>query len=169
MAAAQAQVRVERAARRPQLSAAAGVDYANPNRRILPPEARWQESWDLSVSVGWTVFDGGRAAAAADRAAARAEAVRHQLEDVDGRIRLQVTQSRLDLAAARQAVEVAERNVTAARENLRVATERHHEGVIPSSERLDAEVALLRASLDRAEALAQLRVAAAALDRAVGR
>jgi hypothetical protein len=41
--------------------------------------------------------------------------------------------------------------------------------VSPSSELLDAEVGLLRAGLDRAEALARLRLAVADLDRAVGR
>jgi hypothetical protein len=41
--------------------------------------------------------------------------------------------------------------------------------VILSSELLDAEVALLRAGLDRTEALASTRLSAAALDRAVGR
>ena len=58
---------------------------------------------------------------------------------------------------------------TAARENLRVASERHRAGVIPFSERLDAEIALLRASLDHTHSLAQLRVAEAALLHAVGK
>jgi outer membrane protein TolC len=80
-----------------------------------------------------------------------------------------VTQRRLDLDAARRAVDVAARNLEAARENSRVASERHKAGVIPSSERLDAEVLALQAALDHTEALAQLRLARAALDRAVGR
>jgi outer membrane protein TolC len=50
-----------------------------------------------------------------------------------------------------------------------VATDRYREGVIPSSDLLDAEVAEERAALARAEALAALRLAAAGLDRAVGR
>jgi outer membrane protein TolC len=50
-----------------------------------------------------------------------------------------------------------------------VASERHQAGVIASSERLDAEVLLLRAALDQTEALAELRIARAALLRAQGR
>jgi outer membrane protein TolC len=148
---------------------AAGFDYANPNRRILPPEAAWNDSWDVSVNVTWTPFDGGRARAAADRASARAEAVRRQLDDLDRRVRLQVTQRHLDLGAARRAVEVAARSVASATENARVAGERHRAGVAPSSDRLDAEVGRLRAELDHKDALAQQHLAAAALDRAVGR
>ncbi len=167
--AAQAAVRIEKAARLPQVSAAAGIDYANPNPRILPPVDRWHETWDVGLSVGWTVFDGGRAGAAVGRAAARAEALQHQLEDLDAHVRLQVTDRRSRLQTDRIALEVAQRNVTAARENARVATERHRAGLIPSSERLDAEVALMRAEVDQAEALAALRIGQAALDRALGR
>jgi outer membrane protein len=167
--AAEARARVEKAARLPQAGVAAGFDYANPNRRILPPEAAWNDSWDVSVNVTWTPFDGGRARAAADRASARAEAVRRQLDDLDRRVRLQVTQRHLDLGAARRAVEVAARSVASATENARVAGERHRAGVAPSSDRLDAEVGRLRAELDHKDALAQQHLAAAALDRAVGR
>jgi outer membrane protein TolC len=146
-----------------------GFDYANPNRRILPPSAEWQDSWDVTLGLSWSLFDGGRTGAAARSALARADALRRQAEDLDRRIRLQVTARQLELDAARRAVDVAARNVEAARENGRVAAERHQAGVIPSSERLDAEVLLLRAALDHTEAMAQLRTAQAALERAVGR
>ncbi len=167
--AAEARVRAERAARLPQLTASAGYDYANPNRRILPPEARFQGSWDLSLSASWTVFDGGRTSAAVARARARLEAARSQLVEVDRRVRLQVTQRALDLQAARAAVTVAERGLEAAHENQRVASERYRAGVLSSAELLDAEVGLLRASLDRTDAHAQARLAEAALERALGR
>jgi outer membrane protein TolC len=169
IAAAQARLEAERAARRPQVTLGAGFDYANPNRRILPPAAEWQDSWDVGLSLSWSLFDGGRAAAAARRAAARADALRRRAEDLDRVIRLEVTARALEVEAARRAVAVAARNVEAARENSRVAAERHQAGVIPSAERLDAEVLLLRAGLDHTEALAQLRTARAALDRALGR
>ncbi|HVR70107.1 MAG TPA: TolC family protein, partial [Vicinamibacteria bacterium] len=169
IAAAEARVEAERAARRPQVSLGGGFDYANPNRRILPPSAEWQDSWDVSLSLSWSLFDGGRAAAAARRAAARTDALRRQADDLDRRIRLEVTARRLEVATASRAVEVAARNLEAARENSRVASERHQAGVIPSSERLDAGVLLLRAGLDHTEALAGLRTARAALDRARGR
>jgi outer membrane protein TolC len=169
VAAGESRVKAERATRLPQLSLSGGYDYANPNRRILPPTAEWKDSWDLTLGLSWSVFDGGRRSAAIERASARTDALRQQAEDLDRRIRLQVTQRRLDLAAARQAVDVAARNLEAARENARVASERHQAGVIPSSERLDAEVLQLQAALDHTDALAQLRTARAALDRAIGR
>jgi outer membrane protein TolC len=148
---------------------AAGYDYAKPNRKILPPLAEWNDTWDLSLTVAWNVFDGGRASAGTARARARAEAARYQLDDLERRIRLQVVGALLDLDTAEAAVAVAERGLAAARENLRVAADRHREGLIPSSERLDAELALQRASLDRTETLARVRLAEAGLARALGK
>src|SRR6185295_11746374 len=72
--AAEARVRAERGGRLPQVSVSGGFDYANPNRRILPPEARFDDSWDLNLSVTWNVFDAGRSAAAVARAQARLDA-----------------------------------------------------------------------------------------------
>jgi outer membrane protein TolC len=169
VAAAEARIAAERGARLPQVGVAAGYDYSNPNRRILPPVAEWKTSWDVSVSVSLNLFDGGRVAAAEARATARAEAARHQLEDLDRRIRLQVTQRLLELSAAEAAAVVAERALEAAAESRRVASDRHRAGVIASSALLDAEVALLRAGLERTDALAQVRLARASLDRAAGR
>jgi outer membrane protein TolC len=115
------------------------------------------------------VFDWGRTRAARHRAEAQTESLRQRLEDLDRRIRLDVTSRVLEVRSAQAAIPVAERSVESARENLRVASDRYREGLIPSSERLDAEIALQRAELDRAETLARLRLALASLDRAVGR
>ncbi len=168
-AAAQAAVKVARSAALPQASLSAGYDYARPNGRILPPVEEWKGSWNVGVSLSITAFDGGRTSAAAAQARAQAEAVRRQLEDLERRIRLEVTSRVLDLGTSRATVEVAARNLEAAEENLRVSRDRYHEGLIASFELLDAETALLHAGLDRTSAATQLRLAQASLRRAVGR
>ncbi|MBV8201530.1 MAG: TolC family protein [Acidobacteria bacterium] len=169
IAAGRASAESARAALRPQANLSAGYDYANPNPRILPLEARWKGSWSVGAIVSLSLFDGGRTAAAAAQIDAQADAQGHRLEDLERRIRLEVTQRLLELNNARQAAAVADRNLDSARENVRVARDRYHEGVIPSSELLDAETALLRAALDRTSALTQVRLALANLERAVGR
>ncbi len=168
-AAASALARVERGARLPQLSLSGGYSYANPNREIVPPTAVWKDTWDVGFGVSWNVFDGGRRSAGERRAQAQADAAREQLRELDRAIRLEVTQRVLELRTAKARLAVAERGLASAAESLRVAGDRYREGVIPSSERLDAELAQERAWLARTEALAGLRLASAGLDRAVGR
>ena len=167
--AAESRVRVERAARLPQASLGGGLDVANPNRRYFPPEEAWHRSWDVSVNLSMNLFDGGRVAAASARASDELTVARLQLTDLDRRIRLEVTSRFVDLRTARDAVEVAVKSLESAAESRRVSFERFRAGVSPSSELLDSENALLRAGLEKTDALANLRIASAALARAVGR
>lgn len=169
LGAAEARARVARADRLPQASLSAGYSYANPNRRILPWSEEWEETWDATVGLSFRVFDGGRTSAAVEQSSAQAEAARLNLEDLDRRIEFEVTRRLLDLRTASAAVDVAETSLGSARENRRVASDRYRAGLIPSSELLDSEVALLRTGLERTEALARQRLALAALHRALGR
>jgi outer membrane protein TolC len=169
LAAAEARVRGQKGARLPEVSASGGFDYANPNRLILPPTAGWKDTWDAAVTVNWTLFDSGRTGGAIARAQAQADAARAQLTDLERRIRLEVTQRAEERRTAGARVDLSLRALDSARENARVAGERYRAGVIPSSELLDAEVAQLRAGLERNAAQAALRLADAALLRATGR
>jgi outer membrane protein TolC len=168
-AAAEAIAGAERGTRLPQVALTGGYRFENPNRDIVPPTPDWKDTWDVGVGLSWSVFDGGRRSANEARARAQAGAVREQLRELDRTIRLEVTERVLELRTAFARLAVAERSVESAAESRRVAADRYREGVIPSSELLDAEVAHERASLARTEALAVLRLAAAGLDRAVGR
>jgi outer membrane protein TolC len=167
--AAEASVRVAQAVSRPQLGVTGGILYANPNRNFVPPDEQWRWSWDVGVQVSMQVFDGGRTSASVARSRANVEALRRRLDDLERRIRLEVTRAHLEMRAAHVATRVAEGAVASGQESQRVSADRYREGVIPSSELLDANIALLDAGLERTQALADARLAAAELDRAVGR
>ena len=167
--AALAAVRVARAPALPQVGLSAGYDYARPNNRILPLVDEWKDSWSVGVNVSLTAFDGGRTKAATAQASAQAEALRHQAEDLERRVRVEVKSRLLDLATAAAALAVADRALEAAQEGERVERDRYHEGVSASSDLLDAETRGLRAAVDRTSATASLSLARARLDRAVGR
>ena len=169
VAAADAAAEAERGARLPQLALSGGYSYANPNRDIVPPTADWKDTWDVGVGLSWSVFDGGKRSASEARARAQADAVRERLRELDRSIRLEITERVLELRTAQARLAVSERSVVSAAESRRVAADRYREGVIPSSELLDAELAQERAELTRTQAHAALRLAAAGLDRAVGR
>jgi outer membrane protein TolC len=169
LTAAEASVRAADAASLPQASLAGRFDYANPNQRIFPLAGIWRETWSVGVGVSWTVFDGGRVSAATARAQAQAEAAQSELQDLEARVRLEVTARAQAVRTARASRQVAARSVEAARENVKVSRDRYQAGVSPSSDLLDAETRLLRAGLDETLATAQLEVARAQLDRAVGR
>jgi outer membrane protein len=157
------------AARLPTIAIAGGVDLARPNPRIFPRADRWDDSWDASVNVRWSLWDGGRTAADVAQATGAIDVARHRLAEFDSVLAVEVRQRALDLESGRAAVAAAADAVRAATEARRVVAERYQAGVIAQIEVLDAEYALLQAELDRARALAGIRLSEARLARAIGR
>lgn len=157
------------AGRKPTIAANGGVDYANPNPRIFPRTGEWRESWDLTVNVNWPLWDGGRSKAEAAQAAATASATRERLADLDSLIALDVRQRQLEIESAKAAIAAADDAVRSAQDARRVVDERFRVGVATNTEVLDAQVALLQAELDRTRGIANLKLAEARLDRALGR
>jgi outer membrane protein len=161
--------RAAAAARRPTIAFAGGADYARPNPRIFPRADRWDDSWEASVNVSWPVWDGGRVQAEVAQATSLVTAAQRRLDQFDSALAVDVRQSTIELDTARAAVQAAADAVRAATEAHRVVGERYAAGVISQIEVLDAEFALLQAELDRTRAQANVRLAEARLERALGR
>lgn len=160
--------RAAEAGRRPTISVTGAVDYANPNPHIFPRRGVWRESWEVGVAASWTLWDGGRVSAAAAEAAAAVAASRARLAELDSQIALDISQRMLAAESARAALPAAAETVRSAAEARRVVGERFAIGVATSTDVLDAQVALLQAELDRTRALANVRLADARLQRALG-
>jgi outer membrane protein TolC len=167
--AADAQHAAAQAGRRPTIAIAGGVDYARPNPRIFPRTGQWDDSWDASLNVSWSLWDGGRTSAEVAQAAALGVAARERLKEFDSAVALEVRQRQLEIDSSRAAIDAAGDAVRAAAQARRVVVDGYRVGVATQTEVLDAELALLQAELDRTRALAGLRFAEARLARAIGR
>jgi outer membrane protein TolC len=154
---------------KPQLVVVSGYDFARPNPRIFPRADRWEPSWDASLNVSWTLWDGGRRSAERAEAAAASRAVEARISEFDRQATFEVQSRTFEVESARAGVETSEEGLRAAIEARRVLDERYRAGVATSTEVVDAEIAVLQAELDRTRATASLRVAEAGLIRAAGR
>jgi outer membrane protein TolC len=167
--AAEDRVAAASAGRLPVLSAIAGYDMARPNPRIFPIQEAWKPSWDIGVNVRWSLFDGGRVRAETAEAAANRRAIEARLRDFDALIEVEIRQRTADLESARASIEAAEAGVRAATEARRVVAERFSAGVATNTDVLTAQTSLLQAELDLTRARANSELAAARLQRALGR
>jgi outer membrane protein len=156
-------------AARPQVGIVGGYDYARPNPRIFPRTDEWHQSWDASVNVSWSLWDGGRRRAEEAEAAAATRVLTARSADFDRQLAFEIEQRRLDVDSAIAAIAAAEDGVRAAQEAQRVLGERFAAGVATNTDVLDAQTDLLQAELDRTRAIAAARLALARLDRAMGR
>lgn len=157
------------ASTRPQIGLAGGYDYARPNPRIFPRADAWDDSWDVSVNMSWSLWDGGRRRAEQAEAMAGTRAIEARAGEFDRQLRLEVRQRWYELDSSRAAIEAASDGIKAAVEARRVLRERFAAGVATSTDVLDAETAVLQAELDRTRAISNARLARARLERAIGR
>lgn len=157
------------AAIRPAVSLAAQWDLGRPNSRYFPLTDEWNDSWSVGLAATWKLFDGGRAAADAAAARATARALASSGEELRRAIDFEVEASRRRLTDALAAVEAADAAVAAASARQSAAAERMAAGLATMVEVLDAEAALAAAEQSGIEVRAGAWLAAAALDRAVGR
>jgi len=146
-----------------------GYDVARPNPKIFPRLAAWKPSWDIGVNLTWSLSDGGRVRGEVAEAAANQRAAEERLKDFDANVDLEVRQRAADLASAEAAIAAAEVGVRSAAEARRVIADRFSAGVATNTDVIDAQGVLLQAELDRTRSLANAHLAAARLDRAVGR
>lgn len=154
---------------KPQISLGGGYDYARPNPRLFPRTDRWDDSWDASINVTWTLWDGGRRAAERAETTAAARAIEARITEFDRQAAFDVQARTLDVESSHAAIDAAADGVRSAEEARRVVGERYRAGVATSTDVLDAEIALLQAHLDRTRAVAAARLAEARLERATGR
>ena len=152
----------------PQIFLAGNYYYLRPNPRFLPALDAFKGTWDLSVSVSFDLWDWGQTRSRAEQAKARLAQARDARRLLEDQTVLEVTQSRLAVDRAEEKVRVAGQSVVLAEENFRVSRERFRQGVALNADVLDAEVALLQARLGRTQALIDLAVGRARLEKALG-
>jgi outer membrane protein TolC len=157
------------AGRLPSLTLGGGYDYARPNPRNFPRAPEWNTGFDASVNVFWSLWDGGRVKAEVAQATANRLAMTEGLREFDAMLESDVRQQRLTLESALAAIAAADDAVRSATEARRVVDDRYASGIATNRDTLDAQLALVQAELDRTRAVANARLAAARLDRLLGR
>ncbi len=151
----------------PQLVIGATADYANPNQRYFGEANIWNESWAAFAAVTWSPNDWQDNSKGADSARAQMAQTLADLEQLEDALRIEVTQAYEDYNAARAALESSRVGIAAAEESYRVRREQFRAGAAVATDVIDAEAELRQARLDLVNAIIDMRIAKARLDRAV--
>lgn len=135
---------------------------------LIPETIGPTDDWGLKLSGRYLLFDSG-----ARRAGVRAaEAGRGGATQENARIRrelvLQVHRAFYSLAGAEDAVSVGRENLARAEDQLRLAKNRKEAGAVPLADVLRAEVGVANARLELIRLQNQARIAAGALNTAMG-
>jgi len=125
-------------------------------------------TYTVAANVRVPIFEGGRANARRAEAGSALRQRQAELDDMRGRIELEVRSALLDLKSADQQVQAAQTNVQLATDTLTQARDRFAAGVASNLEVTQAQEAVARASETYIAALYGHNLAKASLARAIG-
>ncbi len=152
----------------PQIFLAGDYYYQNPNQRILPTQAKFNGTWDVSVGLSFNLWNWGATGDKTDMARAQYEQAQDGYKTLRDGVSLEVTQDYYNLVKAKEKVFVSEQTVSQAEENYRVTDEKYKQGLTLNSELLDAEAALKQARTGYAQSVVEFELAKARLEKATG-
>lgn len=131
-------------------------------------EKKFKGMWNVGVMVSIPLFHWGEGSYKVKAAKANARAAQLQLDEIKEKIELQVNQSNFKVNEATKKLSMAEKNLDKANENLRYANLGFREGVIPTSNVLEAQTAWLSAQSEKIDAQIDVKLTEVYLKKALG-
>jgi outer membrane protein TolC len=153
----------------PRLDLFANAYYANPNQRYVPQADEWRASWDVGVQLSWSPNDLPTSISSSRALDAKAAELESQKSDLEDAVLQEVRDAYFGVKQARAALNATKRALDAAEEAYRVRALQFRYGKVSAVALADSEAELLRARLERIDALIGLRVARVRLEHALGR
>lgn len=160
-------VNVARAGYLPSIGLTASYLFSNPSL-FNGFENKLRGTWGIGVVVTIPVFHWGENIYKVRAAKAEANIARYRLDDAREKIELQVTQNSYKVNEAAKKLAMAEKNMEKAEENLRYANFGFREGVIPTSNVLEAQTAWLSAQSGKIDAQIDLKMSEIYLNKSMG-
>jgi outer membrane protein len=152
----------------PQIYLIGNYNYLRPNSRIFPTVDKFKDTWDVTVSLSFDIWNWWQTGYQSNQAEAQLAQAQEGLSMIKDGVMLEVTQSYLGVNQFKERKAVSEKGVKQAEENYRVTKDKYRNGLTPNSELLDAEVALLQAKLNLTQSLVDYELSIARLSKAIG-
>lgn len=160
-------VNVTRAGFLPTVALTANYMVTNPSL-VNGFERKFRGMWAVGAIVQIPIWNWGEGMYKVKAAKAEANIARYQLADVKEKVELQVSQATYKVNEAAKRLNMAEKNMEKADENLRYAKLGFMEGVIPTSNVLEAQTAWLSAQSDKIDAQIDVKLTEVYLRKAMG-
>jgi uncharacterized phage protein (TIGR02220 family) len=152
----------------PQIYLVGNYNYLRPNSRIFPTVDQFKDTWDVTLSLSFDIWNWWQTGYQANQAQAQLAQAQEGLSMMKDGVMLEVTQSYLGVNQFKERKAVSEQGVKQAEENYRITNDKYKKGLTSNSELLDAEVALLQAKLNLTQSLVDYELSMARLSKAIG-
>lgn len=160
-------VKVERSAILPQLALTGGYMLSNPN--VFNGFSKsFRGTWAVGLMLKVPVWNWGETKYKMRAAQTEAQIAKLKTDEAKERIELQVTQEAFRVNEANRKLQLSLKNLNKAEENLRTAQVGFKEGVINTSDLLQAQTAWLQAHSDKIDSQIDIKLCRAAYNKALG-
>jgi outer membrane protein TolC len=160
-------VNITRAGFLPTVALTANYMVTNPSL-VNGFERKFRGMWAVGAMVQIPIWNWGEGMYKVKAAKAEANIARYQLADAKEKVELQVSQASYKVNEAAKRLSMAEKNLEKADENLRYAKLGFMEGVIPTSNVLEAQTAWLSAQSDKIDAQIDVKLTEVYLRKSMG-
>ncbi len=160
-------VNVERAEHLPSLAFVGSYLVSNPSV-FNSFENKFRGMWNVGVMLQVPIWNWREGHYKVQAAKSEARIAQYKLEEAREKIELQVNQASFKVNEAAKKLAMANKNQEKADENLRYATLGFQEGVIPTSNVLEAQTAWLSAQSDKIDAQIDVKLTEVYLQRSMG-
>jgi outer membrane protein TolC len=162
-------VEISEASYWPSLSLAGNFYYNNPNQRVQPLVDEFNETWDVGIYLQYSISDIWKTDYQVQEAETNRMMAKEQLELQKDMLAVEVSRAYLEVEKQLQKIEATKTTVAQARESRRMTEDQYNNGLAIATDLIDTENALLRAEINYNTAVADLQIAKAKLDYALGR
>ncbi len=131
-------------------------------------EKKFRGNWAVGAVVNIPIWSWGEGYYKVKSAKAEANIARYNLEEVKEKIELQVNQAKFKVKEAEKRYAMTSKNMEKAEENLRFANLGYKEGVIPTSNVLEAQTAWLMAQSDKIDSQIDIKLTEVYLLKTLG-
>ena len=145
----------------------ANLNYLRPNI-FNNMEAEYGNDWTISLLANWELFHWGDREMSYSAAKHGEKMAEYKLEDSRELINLQIEQSKLEFNQSQYVVDKAKSIFEQANENLKETTDKFNEGMVTSSEVLDANTLWQKAYSELIDASAERQVSYSKLQKVLG-
>jgi outer membrane protein TolC len=152
----------------PDIYLIGNYNYSRPNQRIVPTKDQFDGTWDLTLSLQYTLWNWNATSYRTQQAESDLSQTNYQYEMMKDGVLIEVKQAYLNYVANKSRIGLAEKTVKQAEENYRISYNMFQKGLIRNSDLIDAEVAVFESKIKLVTSISDLRNAEALLNKAIG-
>jgi outer membrane protein TolC len=152
----------------PDIYLIGNYNYARPNQRIVPTKDQFDGTWDVTLSLQYTLWNWNATSYRTQQAESDLSQTNYQYEMMKDGVLIEVKQAYLNYIANKSRISLAEKTVSQAEENYRISYNLFQKGLIRNSDLIDAEVAVFESKIKLVTSVSDLRNAEALLNKAIG-